>query len=83
VYKLVEAHPEVAAAARSVAARIAGKSPEAMRRLKASLNNSTKAHELITLYRAEMSYTYELNIMGDASTGRSAFIEGKRESYTR
>jgi enoyl-CoA hydratase len=83
VYRLVEAHNEVATAARLVAARIAGKNPEAMRRLKASLNNTTKAHELITLYRAEMSYTYELNIMGDASTGRNAFIEGKRESYTR
>jgi enoyl-CoA hydratase len=81
VYQLVESHEEVAAAARAVAARIAGKSGEAMRRLKASLNNSTKAHELVTLYRAEMSYTYELNIMGEASAGRSAFIEGKREGY--
>ena len=38
-----------------------------MRRLKTSLNNTTKAHELMTLYRAEMSYTYELNIMGEAT----------------
>jgi hypothetical protein len=28
-----------------------------------------------------MSYTYELNIMGDASAGRSAFIKGDRGSY--
>lgn len=81
VYRLTESAEEVAAEARAVAARIAAKSPEAMRRLKISLNNSTRAHELTTLYRAEMSYTYELNIMGDASAGRSAFIEGRRGSY--
>jgi enoyl-CoA hydratase len=81
IYRLVDAHDDVAEGARAVAARIAAKSPEAMRRLKLSLNNSTGAHELMTLYRAEMSYTYELNIMGVASDGRSAFIEGKRASY--
>jgi enoyl-CoA hydratase len=82
VYRLVDEHPAVAAAARDLAARIAGKSPEAMRRLKLSLNNTTKAHELRTLYRAELSYTYELNVMGEASAGRTAFIEGRRGSYT-
>jgi enoyl-CoA hydratase len=81
IYRLVDAHDAVAVEARAVAGRIAAKSPEAMRRLKLSLNNSTRAHELMTLYRAEMSYTYELNIMGVASDGRSAFIEGKRASY--
>lgn len=82
VYVLVDEHQAVAAAARDVAARVAGKSPEAMRRLKTSLNNTTKAHELRTLYRAELSYTYELNVMGEASAGRTAFIEGRRGSYT-
>ena len=81
VYVLVDEHQAVAAAARDVAARVAGKSPEAMRRLKTSLNNTTKAHELRTLYRAELSYTYELNVMGEASAGRTAFIEGRRGSY--
>jgi len=38
-------------------------------------------HELEGLYRAEMSYTYELNIMGVASAGRQAFIDGAREGY--
>ena len=52
-----------------------------MRRMKISLNNSTRSDELLMLYRAEMSYTYELNIMGHASAGRSAFIEGKRAGY--
>jgi enoyl-CoA hydratase len=83
VYRLVETHDAVAAAAMAVAGTIAGKSAEAMRRLKLSLNNTTKAHELLTLYRAEMSYTYELNIMGEASAGRTAFIDKKRDSYAR
>ncbi len=82
VYKLTETDAEVAAEARALAARIAMKSPEAVRRLKLSLNNTTKAHELRTLYRAEMSYTYELNILGEASAGRSDFIEGRRKSYS-
>jgi enoyl-CoA hydratase len=82
IYRLVDTHDAVAAEAMAVATKVAGKSAEAMRRLKMSLNNSTKAHELNTLYRAEMSYTYELNIMGDASAGRSAFIDGTRGSYS-
>ncbi len=81
IYRLVEAGDEVAGAALALGAKVAAKSPEAMRRLKLSLNNTTKAHELTTLYRAEMSYTYELNIMGVASEGRSAFIDKKRTSY--
>lgn len=81
VYRLAETHEEVAAVARQVATTVAGKSSQAMRRLKLSLNNTTKANELLTLYRAEMSYTYELNIMGDATAGRTAFIDKKRGSY--
>jgi len=83
VYQLADDPAGVVAAARELASRIAGKSPEAMRRLKDALNNTTKAHELRTLYRAEMSYTYELNIMGEASAGRLAFVEGRRGSYVR
>jgi len=83
VYRLADSDADVAAVAMAVAATIAGKSAAAMRRLKLSLNNTTRAHELLTLYRAEMSYTYELNIMGDASAGRSAFIDKQRGSYAR
>jgi enoyl-CoA hydratase len=81
VYSLMENHEQVAGEARAIASRIAQKSPAATRRLKRSLNNTTKAHELEALYRAEMSYTYELNIMGEASAGRMAFIKGDRTSY--
>ncbi|WP_158764783.1 enoyl-CoA hydratase-related protein [Terricaulis silvestris] len=81
IYSLVEAHTDVADEARAIASRIAQKNPATMRRLKRSLNNTTKAHELEAAYRAEMSYTYELNIMGVASEGRTAFIKGDRASY--
>jgi enoyl-CoA hydratase len=81
VYQLVDTPDAVTEGAREVAVRIAAKNPAAMRRMKLSLNNSTRSDELLTLYRAEMSYTYELNIMGDASAGRSAFIKGKRAGY--
>jgi enoyl-CoA hydratase len=81
VFHLVDTPDAVAQEARAIAVRIAAKNPAAMRRMKISLNNSTRSDELLTLYRAEMSYTYELNIMGDASAGRSAFIEGKRGGY--
>lgn len=83
VYRVVQTPGETAAAALTVAALVAAKRPEAMRRLKASLNNTTKAQELTVLYRAEMSYTYELNIMGVASDGRAAFIDKKRGSYAK
>jgi enoyl-CoA hydratase len=82
IYRLVDTPEAVAEEARVVAARIAPKNPAAMRRMKISLNNSTRSEELLTLYRAEMSYTYELNIMGEASAGRSAFIKGERAGYT-
>lgn len=82
VYSLVETAAHVADEARAIASRIAQKNPGTVRRLKRSLNNTTKAHELEALYRAEMSYTYELNIMGVASEGRKAFIKGDRASYT-
>ena len=75
LYRLVDSPDTLADEARAIAGRIAGKNPSVMRRLKISINNSTKSHELMMLYRAEMSYTYELNIMGVASAGRSAFIK--------
>jgi enoyl-CoA hydratase len=72
---------ELAQVARDVTVKIAAKNPAAMQRLKRSLNNSARLHELEAAYRAEVSYTYELNIMGVASAGRNAFIVGERASY--
>jgi enoyl-CoA hydratase len=73
--------PELIDAARRVAAVVASKPAASMRRLKESFNNTVRANELRTLYRAELSYTYELNIMGVASEGRSAFVDKKRSGY--
>jgi enoyl-CoA hydratase len=73
----------LAQAARDMAAKIAAKNGGAMRRLKRSLNHSSRMHDLEAAYRAEVSYTYELNIMGVASAGRKSFIAGDRESYLK
>ena len=72
---------ETYAAARELAERVALKSEETVRRLKQSINNTTGAAEYRARYRAEASYTYELNIRGVASEGRSDFIDKKRASY--
>jgi enoyl-CoA hydratase len=81
IYGIAATVEELAPAARQLAARIAKKSPEVMRRLKRSLNHSSRAQDLEAQYRAELSYTYELNIRGEASEGRKAFFDGERPSY--
>jgi enoyl-CoA hydratase len=81
IYELVDTNERVAECGMAVAARIASKQPAAMRRLKESLNNSSRVDEIAALYRAEISYTYELNIMGVAQDGRQDFLTGKRAGY--
>jgi enoyl-CoA hydratase len=71
----------LADAAIATASTIAAKDPESMRRLKRSLRHSSRSADLEAAYRAELSYTYELNMMGQASAGRSAFIDGARPGY--
>jgi enoyl-CoA hydratase len=82
IYRLVDAE-NLRAAAMEVAAQIAAKNQLALRKLKLSLNGTTKASELQAAYRAELSYTYELNITGDANTARGAFLSGERKSYLK
>lgn len=75
--------PTVAATvdrAREVAATIANKTPRVMRAMKKSLNN-TAARDLRTLYRQELSYTFELNMLGDASAARQTFLDRTRAGY--
>jgi enoyl-CoA hydratase len=80
VYRLVD--PEhVVAVAFELAGRIAAKSPAVVRRLKAALNASAGLDTLRTRYRQELSYTYELNLIGEAQKRRGDFIEGRRGSY--
>jgi enoyl-CoA hydratase len=33
------------------------------------------------LYRQELSYTYELNLTGDAFEARNTFVTGARQGY--
>ena len=80
VYQIV-AEADLAAAALALAATIAVKGGEAMRRLKRSLYHSTRGAAVEAAYRAELSYTYELNMIGAASEGRGAFLSGARASY--
>lgn len=70
------------ARALAVAATIASKAPRVIRAMKASLNN-TAGRDLRTLYRQELSYTFELNMLGDAHAARQTFLDGTRESYLR
>jgi enoyl-CoA hydratase len=66
--------------AREIAATIAKKAPRVVRAMKKSLNN-TAARDLRTLYRQELSYTFELNMIGDASAARQTFLDRTRAGY--
>lgn len=64
----------LSAAALEVAATIASKSPVSVRAMKASIDGSV-ARSVRDHYRAEISYTYELNMLGAAAEARKAFFE--------
>ncbi|AFJ34659.1 MULTISPECIES: enoyl-CoA hydratase-related protein [Mycobacterium] len=77
----VEATVEAALARTyEVAATIAAKAPRVIRALKLTLNN-TAGRDLRRLYRQELSYTFELNMLGDSSKARQTFLDGTRDSY--
>lgn len=82
VYRIVPLE-RLVETAHALAATVAAKDPQSMRRLKRSLRHSGRSADLEATYRAELSYTYELNMMGQASAGRSAFIDGTRKGYDR
>jgi enoyl-CoA hydratase len=63
-----------------IAATIARKAPRVIRAMKLALNN-TAGRDLRRLYRQELSYTFELNMLGDSSKARQTFLDGDRESY--
>jgi len=71
---------ELVARAESVASTVAAKSPMVVRALKQSMNRSV-GRDLVAKYRAEMSYTYELNMTDDARQARATFVDGVRPSY--
>ena len=53
-----------------------------MVRLSKSSINSSIGRDIRRLYRVEMSYTYELNLIGEAAAARQTFLDGERGSYT-
>jgi enoyl-CoA hydratase len=71
---------DLVAAAHELADTIAAKQSPVVRALKQSMNRSA-GRDLVTKYRAELSYTYELNMTGNASAARATFTEGTREGY--
>jgi enoyl-CoA hydratase len=80
VYRLVPAE-ELVDTAFAVARTIATKSAPVVRRLKLALNASAGLDDLRTRYRQELSYTYELNLLGEARERRADFVEGRRAGY--
>src|SRR3954468_19916044 len=80
IFRLV-APDEVVSTAFTVAQLIASKSPAVVRRLKLSLNASTGVGELRKRYRQELSYTFELNLLGEARDLRETFVDGTRSGY--
>ena len=63
--------------ARELARQIAAKQAPAVRFAKAALNH-IDIHEMHSNYRLEQGYTYQLNIMGEGSKARNAFVDGNR-----
>ena len=63
--------------ARELAKTLAAKPAAAVRFAKAALNH-LDVFEMHSNYRMEQGYTYQLNIMGEGSKQRNAFVEGTR-----
>lgn len=78
IHRLVDTG-ETAEAAMQAARDVASKSPAAIRAMKASINGSLPSR-IRECYRREISYTYELNMLGEASRARRAFLEASSGS---
>jgi enoyl-CoA hydratase len=63
-----------------LAEKIASKSPRTVRAAKQAINASV-GRRIRDLYRHELSYTYELNLLGDAEIARGTFVSGERAGY--
>lgn len=64
---------DLVATARGLAERIAAKDRRAIRAMKASIDGSV-ARRIRHCYRAEISHTYELNMLGLAAAARAKFF---------
>ncbi|MCU1455016.1 MAG: Carnitinyl-CoA dehydratase [Acidimicrobiales bacterium] len=76
VYKLTEPE-DLMPTAREVARRITQKLPRVIRAAKAGLNG-IDPYRLSENYRLEQGYTYELNLQGDGTRARDAFVRKER-----
>jgi enoyl-CoA hydratase len=63
-----------------IARVIARKQTSVVRAAKCAINGSV-GRDISRLYRQELSYTYELNMTGDASAARETFVSGERNGY--
>jgi len=81
VLRLVPAE-ELAGEARAVATTIASKRTNVIRGLKAAMAG-TIGRDIRNLYRQELSYTFELNMSGEAREARGDFVEGRRVGYVQ
>lgn len=79
VYAVVDAE-DLRAAALDLASRIAAKPGRTVRAAKLALNAST-GRPIRDRYREELSYTYELNLTGEAAAARNGFVSGERPGY--
>jgi len=79
VLRLVPA-AELPAAALELAATIARKRTNVIRGLKAAMAGSI-GRDIRAAYRQEISYTLELNMLGEASEARADFVSGQRRGY--
>ncbi|AZI35229.1 putative enoyl-CoA hydratase [Caenibius tardaugens NBRC 16725] len=68
---------ELLAKAMEIARNIAAKQQHVVRFAKSALNH-LDVFEMHGNYRMEQGYTYQLNVMGEGSKARDAFVEGTR-----
>jgi len=79
VYAVID-NEDLRSAALELASRIAAKPGRTVRAAKLALNAST-GRPIRDRYREELSYTYELNLAGDAAVARNGFVSGERPGY--
>lgn len=63
-----------------IAGVVASKQTAVVRAAKRAINGSV-GRDIERLYRQELSFTYELNMTGEASTARETFVSGERTGY--
>jgi enoyl-CoA hydratase len=78
--KQIVPEAELAGVAWSLAETIAAKPPRVVRAAKKAINGSV-GRRIRELYRQELSWTYELNLTGDAYAARDTFVTGTRQGY--